>query len=107
MLIGSQAAGWLADRTVMSLSGSPISGSIVQAAQAQQVAARGKDRQRAIDESARRFEDLVDLSVAGTETGQAIRRVPENQSEQADAEEQPKRELAAEADQRPRIDLRA
>ena len=91
----------------MSLGGSPISGSIVQAAQAQQVAARAKDRQRAVDDSARRFEDLVDLSVAGVETGQAVRRLPENQSEQADAEEQPKRDLAAEAEQRPRIDVRA
>ena len=71
----------------MSTIGSPIESSLVQAAQAQQVASKKRDRDRGGEaESARRLRDLVDIRVAGVEQAGAVRKLPGNESEQADQE---------------------
>ena len=71
----------------MSTIGSPIETSLLQAAQAQQVASKKRDRERAGEaESGRRLRDLVDLRVAGVEETEAPRDIPENDSEQAESE---------------------
>jgi hypothetical protein len=71
----------------MGIIGSPIDTSLLQAAQAQQVASKAKDSERAArDASARRFKDMVELRVAGVEAIEAIRKLPANESEQAEEE---------------------
>ncbi len=94
----------------MSMIGSPIETSILQAAQAQQTASKARDRERAATERARRFQDLVELRVAGMEMAEAVRKLPQNDSEQAGAEHQAKdhaRHLTDESDEHQRIDLQA
>jgi hypothetical protein len=70
----------------MSVIGSPLETSVLQAIQAQQVASKARDREKAESSSGRRFEDLVELRVAGVQTAEAIRRLPQNDSEQARSE---------------------
>ena len=95
----------------MSSIGSPIDTSLLQAAQAQQQAAKARDREKAATESGRRFQDLVDLRVAGMETAEAVRRLPQNDSEQAETEQesksQPQGYERAEEEDRPHIDVQA
>jgi len=69
-----------------SIGSTPLETSILQASSAQQVASKAKDKERAATEQARRQQDLVDLSVAGVETSEAVRKLPRNDSEQAEAE---------------------
>lgn len=71
----------------MSVIGSPIETSLLQAAQAQQVASKARDREKAKIESARRFADQVDLKVAGVETIDAVRQIPHTESEEAEVEQ--------------------
>ncbi|MHC4990789.1 MAG: hypothetical protein ACYTGC_07385 [Planctomycetota bacterium] len=66
--------------------GSPIETSLVQTAQAQQVASKSRDREKAASEQARRSADQVELRVAGVESADAIRKLPQNESEQAEEE---------------------
>jgi len=95
----------------MSTIGSPIETSLLQTAQAQQVAAKKRDRERAGDaDSARRLRDLVDLRVAGVEEAEAPRAVPENESEEAESEHRAEvheriRDRDNEGADRPRIDV--
>lgn len=95
----------------MSVIGSPLETSIVQAVQAQQTASKARDRQRAIGESARRFADIIDLRVAGVETAEAVRPLPQNGSEQADQESHGPSLRAGDrdpgTDARPGVDVRA
>jgi hypothetical protein len=93
----------------MSSIGSPVDTSLLQAAQAQQVAAKRRDRERAATDSARRYQDLVDLKVAGMESAEALRKLPNNDSEQADAEHdaQPGPEARTTDEDRPHIDVQA
>ena len=96
----------------MSLIGSPIDTSLLQAAQAQQTASKARDRQRAATESGRRFQDLVELRVAGMETAEAVRRLPQNDSEQAEtehkAQSQPEgHHEQGEGEEHPHIDVQA
>ncbi len=71
----------------MSTIGSPIDTSLLQTAQAQQAASRSRDREKAAaTDSARRMRDQVELRVAGVEHDDAVRRLPSNDSEQAEAE---------------------
>jgi hypothetical protein len=84
----------------MSSIGSPLEASLIQAAQAQQVASKARDREKASTERGRRLQDQVELRVAGVESTDAIRKLPSNDSEQADAEERS-------GEGRPRIDLQA
>lgn len=71
----------------MSVIGSPIETSLVQAAQAQQVASKDRDREKsARDIASRQFQDLVELRVAGVEAAEALRKLPSNESEQAEEE---------------------
>lgn len=75
------------DKHSMSVIGSPVETSLLQAAQAQQVASRARDREKAAqDAAARRFQDIIDLRVAGVENAEAIRKLPSNESEQAEVE---------------------
>ena len=104
----------VADISEMSgISGSPIERSVMQAAQAQQAAARLRDKQRAAQDDPKRFEDLVELSVAGVESDEAVRQIPQNDSEQADDEHAAQRRLAAQQkqkrdkDKKPRLDIKA
>ena len=94
----------------MSFIGSPIDTSLLQTAQAQQVAAKARDRERAITERGRRRQDFVDLRVAGTEASEAIRKLPQNDSEQAESEHEsqdhPPRKRRDD-EEHPRIDVRA
>ena len=56
----------------MSVIGSSVETSLLQAAQAQQTASKSKDRERTTtSERAQRMKDLVDLRVSGTEVADA------------------------------------
>ena len=98
----------------MSVIGSPIETSLLQAAQAQQTASKAKDRERAtVSERAQRMKDMVDLKVAGIEADEAIRMIPDNGSEQA-SDEHHRQDLPSlgtsskpSDDTQPRIDLTA
>ncbi len=85
--------------------GSPINTSLLQAAQAQQVASKDRDRSRAADDRGRRYQDLVDLRVAGVESADAVRQLPQNDSEQAEDEHRSSRDPGE--PERPHIDLTA
>lgn len=85
----------------MSISGSPIDTSLVQAAQAQQTASKTRDKEKALAERTQRYTDQIDLKVAGIESSEAIRQLPQNDSEQAESEHQ------AKGDDRPTIDVTA
>ncbi|MCA9296051.1 MAG: hypothetical protein KC983_06025 [Phycisphaerales bacterium] len=90
----------------MSVIGSPIETSLLQAAQAQQTAATRKDRERAKSESTRRREDQVDLRVAGLESDAAVKALPHNDSEEAHEEHEANSDLSKPKDEdRPRIDV--
>jgi hypothetical protein len=95
----------------MSSIGSPIDTSLLQAAQAQQQAAKARDREKAATESARRFQDLVELRVAGMETAEAVRRLPQNESEQAETEQESKSRLQGyerpEGEEQTHVDVQA
>jgi hypothetical protein len=98
----------------MSSIGSPADLSILQAAQAQQVASKSRDREKAASDSGRRYQDLLELRVAGLETAAALRKLPSNDSEQAesehDAQNLPQKYRADDegADpERPHIDVKA
>jgi hypothetical protein len=90
--------------------GTPIDTSLLQTAQAQQAASKARDKEKA-SERGRRFQDLVDLRVAGVESDDAVRKLPSNDSEQAEAEHQaqsqPERLPDTDEDERPRIDVQA
>ncbi len=58
----------------------------MQTAQAQQAASKQRDSERAKAESPRRREDRLDLRVADTEHADAVRRLPSNDSEEAESE---------------------
>ncbi len=91
----------------MSVVGSPIETSVLQAAQAQQTASKARDKEKAASESARRFKDLVDLRVAGTETNEAVRPVPHNDSEQAQTEHDSQAQPRSLDEDQPHIDVQA
>jgi hypothetical protein len=78
----------------MSVVGSSIETSALQAVQAQHVASKARDREKAESASGRRFQDLVELRVAGVETGEAVRGLPSNDSEQGDQERESRRQQA-------------
>ena len=98
----------------MSTIGSPLETSLLQAAQAQQSASKGRDKEKAAaSDSARRFADMVELRVAGVESTEAVRKLPGNDSEQAETEHD-SRDLVPppipdpdDAEERPRIDVKA
>ena len=95
----------------MSSIGSPLNTSLLQTAQAQQTASKARDKEKATTSSARRFQDLVDLRVAGLETAEAVRKLPMNDSEQAESEHQARNPLPPlppdEEEERPRVDIQA
>ncbi len=72
--------------------GSPIDTSLVQAAQAQQTASKARDRERASSERSQRYTDMLELRVAGMESGEAVRPLPHSDSEQADHEREGKKQ---------------
>ena len=72
----------------MSTIGSPILTSLLQVAQAQQVVSKARDRERRASDQTRRFQDLVDLRVAGLETAEAVRNLSSNDSDQSEPEHQ-------------------
>ncbi|MBT8485973.1 MAG: hypothetical protein KJO43_10365 [Phycisphaerae bacterium] len=88
----------------MSSIGSPIDTSLLQTAQAQQVAGKARDKERAATERARRQQDFVELRVAGVEASEAVRPIPHSDSGEADAEHDHSDESL---EDRPNIDLRA
>ena len=80
---------------------------MLQAAQAQQVASKARDRKRAEEIETQRDDDLVELRVEGLESLEAVRNLPANDSEQGKAEHQAKDNLqnGASSDQKPQIDI--
>ena len=68
--------------------GSPLLTSLLQVAQAQQVVSKARDRERRASDQTRRFQDLVDLRVAGLETAEAVRNLSSNDSDKAESENQ-------------------
>ncbi len=91
----------------MSSISSPSAASIIQAAQAQQVASKARDRKRAEETKTQRHDDLVELRVEGLESVDAIRDLPANDSEQGKAEHESKDNLPKDesSDQKPQIDI--
>jgi hypothetical protein len=90
--------------------GTPIDTSLLQTAQAQQAASKARDKEKAAERN-RRFQDLVDLRVTGAESDQAVRKLPSNDSEQAETEHQsqsqPQGLPPQDEDDRPHIDVQA
>ncbi len=72
----------------MSTIGSPILTSLLQVAQAQQVVSKARDRERRASDQTRRFQDLVDLRVAGLETAEAVRDLSSNDPDKAEPDHQ-------------------
>ena len=70
----------------MSVIGSPLETSALLALQAQHVASKARDKAQSQSASGRTFNDLVELRVAGVESAEAVRALPQNQSEQAQTE---------------------
>ncbi len=93
----------------MSVVGSPIETSLLQAAQAQQTASKARDRERATSDSGQRFTDLVELRVAGVESAEALRKLPQNDSQEAEAEHESRGDATPDDQERhsPRIDVQA
>jgi hypothetical protein len=75
----------------MSSIGDPINTSLIQAAQAQQSASKARDREKAETPGGRRFQDLVELRVAGLETADAVRKLPQNESQESESEHEAQR----------------
>lgn len=93
----------------MSLIGSPITASIIQAAQAQQVASKARDRKRTEETTTQRDEDLVELRIKGLESADAVHDLPANDSEQAKTEDDAKdhqlKSKNSDKNQKPQIDI--
>jgi len=78
---------WSVDKKDMPLLPSAITSSLVQTAQAQQVAARDRDRRRAAAaETIRSRADRIELHIDGVELEAALERLPGNDSEQSHQE---------------------
>jgi len=89
--------------TDMSVIGSPMETSVVLALQAQQAAVTARDREKAATtDAAKRFEDMVDLKVAGVEDEKAVRALPKNESQERETERE-----SGEGEERRRVDVRA
>jgi len=82
------------DIVSMSIIGSPLDTSLIQAAQAQQVASKARDRERAVSDQSQRYKDMLDLKIAGIESAEAARQLPHSDSEQAEVESEARKEPA-------------
>ncbi len=82
----------------MSIIGSPIDTSLIQAAQAQQTASKARDKERAEAERTQRYTDMLDLKVAGVVSADAARELPRNDSEQADHDRESRKQLLQHSD---------
>ena len=78
----------------MSIIGSPIDTSLLQAAQAQQTASKARDRERAVADQTQRYKDMLELRVAGIESAEAARRLPQSDSEQAEHDREARKQPA-------------
>ena len=74
------------DELRMSVFGTSLEASALLAVQAQHVASKARDREKSESANGRRFQDLVELRVAGVEISDGIRGLPSNDSEQGDQE---------------------
>ncbi len=92
----------------MSIIGSPIDTSLIQAAQAQQTASKARDNERAEAERTQRYTDMLDLKVAGVVSADAARELPRNDSEEADHDREAKKQFVQrDDDEAPHIDVTA
>ena len=93
----------------MSAVPSPIETSLLQAAQAQRTASKARDRERASSDSAQRFTDLVELRVAGVVSSEALRKLPQNDSQEAGTEHESRGHATPDDQERPSpgIDVQA
>ncbi len=92
----------------MSTIGSPLDTSLIQTAQAQQIASKARDRERAVAERTQRYKDMLELRVAGIESAEAARRLPQSDSEQAGHESEARKEpVRRHGNNDERIDLTA
>ena len=76
----------------MSTIGSPLNTSLIQTAQAQQTVSKARDRERAATERTKRYQDMLQLRVAGVESAEAARQLPQSDSEQAGHESEARKE---------------
>lgn len=100
----------------MSSIGSPIQNSLAQAAQAQLQAAKARDRNRGVSESAGHFADAAEQRVAGVDSADAVRALNEQdhpgdqhgKQQQADQPQTAEHDVPSD-DQppRPRLDVKA
>jgi len=91
----------------MSVVGSPLETAALQAIQAQHVASKARDREKAQSASGRKFNDLVELRVAGLETPEAVRALPQNNSEQAESEHESHQSPGRDDQPGSRLDVKA
>ena len=96
----------------MSVVGSSLETAALQAIHAQHVASKARDKEKAESASGRRFNDLVELRVSGVETADAVKPLPQNDSEQAEREHQEEDHSKPDSPdqppgERPHIDLKA
>jgi hypothetical protein len=100
----------------MSSIGSPIQNSLAQVAQAQLQAAKARDRNRGVSESARHFADAAEQRVAGLDTADAVRALNEQdqhddqrgKQQQADHSQTSAQDAPSEdPPSRPRLDVKA
>ncbi len=92
----------------MSSIGSPLTTSLVQAAQAQVAASGARDRERAESaERSRRAAAQVELSVSGVELPEALRQLPQNDSEQAEVEQRSRERRPPSPEDRQHVDVKA
>jgi hypothetical protein len=99
----------------MSVVGSSLETSALQAIQAQHIASKARDREKSESAAGRRFQDLVELRVAGVESDDALRGLPSNNSEQGDQERDSRKQPQAgygkvvdeDEGERPHIDVTA
>lgn len=94
---------------VMSTLGSSIETSVLQAAQAQRMASKARDKERADSGSSKRMADILDLKTAAVEGVDAPRRLPGNDSEEMADEQRAKHHHpdATGDNEPPRIDVTA
>ncbi len=98
----------------MSVIGSSIETSALQAIQAQHIASKARDREKNESAGGRRFADLVELRVSAVQSVEAPRGLPGNDSEQSDQERDSRRQQQAgyarvvdEQSAQPHIDVQA
>ena len=75
-----------------SIGPSPILSSLIQTAQSQRVASGARDRERDEQRIRKEAEDQFELRIAGMDSEGAVRKLPQNDSEEAEVEQEANRD---------------